>query len=112
MTQQRGHDRRDTQIQRAVHVARESLKWVRFFGFGRTRFVGHSCQDIQGDGTLQCLTVGKAAVQRSDPDAGAAGDVVERRIGALFDEDVSGGGNDQLAVAHGVGAQRPPSRFG
>ena len=45
------------------------------------------------------------AVDRGVADAGPAGDLVERHVGAELDEHLAGGGDDPLPVAQGVGAR-------
>src|SRR5205823_1610293 len=46
------------------------------------------------------------AVERADPDAGAAGDLLERRRLAAFGERLASSGEHLLVVAAGVGALR------
>src|SRR3954465_12239332 len=54
----------------------------------------------------QRLAVGEVAVQRADPDAGAARDLLQRRRLAALGEGLARGGEHLLVVAPGVGALR------
>ena len=52
------------------------------------------------------LARGEVPVQRADADAGVAGDVLEGDLGAAGGEGGGGGVDQELAVAHRVGAER------
>jgi len=92
-----------------VHVTGERGEWVRFLGLGGLGFVSRSRQHVQSDRAQERGAVRKAAVQGGDADPGAAGDLVQRRVSALLDEDLAGSGEDVLAVAASVGAQPAPA---
>ena len=79
-------------------VAAEALPRVRVGqrGLDRRGVLGHPVREGRGD---QVLAGGEAAEQRRDPDAGAAGDLVQRGVQALLGEDLAGGVDDALAVA-------------
>ncbi|GAA0918289.1 hypothetical protein GCM10009560_15070 [Nonomuraea longicatena] len=51
------------------------------------------------------MAAGEAAVEGGDADAGAAGDLLRRRVDALLKEDLAGRDDDLLALAAGVGPQ-------
>jgi hypothetical protein len=93
-----------------MHVASQRGDSIRFLGYGLSSRLGGPTKDLEGDGALQSGAVGKAAVERGNTDPGAAGDLVERRVGALFDEDVTRCLEEVLPIAPGVGAQ--PLRIG
>ena len=67
---------------------------------------------VEVDRFEQVLAGREVAVERPDPDPGAAGDVLERRAGALLGELLAGGGDQLLVVATGVGALRPRGQSG
>ena len=92
VTEQRRHDGRDAQVQRAVHIAGERGERVDFLGLGGAGFVSRSRQHVQSDRAQQRRSVRKAAVQGGDADPGAAGDLVQRRVGTLLDKDLAGSG--------------------
>ncbi len=103
--QQRGHDGRDAQVERAVHVAREGGPGVGCLDLGAAGDLGGAGQDVECDGALEAGAVGEAAIKGGNADAGAAGNLVEGRVGAMLDEDVAGGGEELLTVAAGIGAE-------
>jgi hypothetical protein len=55
----------------------------------------------------QVLAGREVAIQGADADAGAAGDRLERRAGALLAEHRLGGVDERVPVAPGIGALRP-----
>jgi hypothetical protein len=58
------------------------------------------------DGLDQVVAGREVAVQRADADLRAAGDVLERRIGAVLRERVARRGQQRLVVPQGVGPPR------
>ena len=58
-------------------------------------------EDLLGEG----LAGREVAIERADPHAGAAGDLLERGVGALLGEDLAPGGGQLGAVPGGIAAQ-------
>src|SRR5205085_1185161 len=75
----------------------------------RAQLFGASAQDVGAVAehrVEQLVAGGEVAVEGADADAGPACDGVERRIAAALEELDAGRGDDALAVAPRVGAQR------
>jgi MFS family permease len=102
--EQRRDDRADAQVEGAVHVARQRPEGVRLLVERQPRLLRHAAEQVVHDRAHQRPAVGEPAVQRADADAGARGDLLERRPGPLLDEEVARRQQDPLAVAPRVGA--------
>jgi hypothetical protein len=67
---------------------------------------GDHCLDVLGEDLLGEGFAGReVAIERADSDAGAAGDLLERGVGALLGEDVAPGRGQLGAVPGGITAQ-------
>jgi hypothetical protein len=67
--------------------------------------LGHTAQDVERYGALQCLPVGEAPVQRGDAYARSPGDFLKRSVWSMLHEDLTGRLQELVAVAAGIGAQ-------
>ena len=67
---------------------------------------GDHLLDVLGEDLLSEGFAGReVAIERADPHTGAAGDLLERGVGALLGEDVAPGGGQLGAVPGGIAAQ-------
>ena len=101
---------RRLQPQDVQHVATEAgpRVWVGEGSIDRCRVVGHAFGE---DGVDELLPAREAPVERGIADAGAASDLIERRVEPALAEDLAGRRHERRAVSGGVGA-RSGSRRG
>src|SRR5690606_1752426 len=74
-------------------------------GGGAVQLVVDQRHVVQGDLLDERVPVGEPPVEGGDADAGAPGDLLQRCVDALLEEDLSGRADDLLAVAAGVRPQ-------
>ena len=78
----------------------------RVLGGGGRLGRGDHLLDVLGEDLLgERFARREVAIERADPDAGAAGDLLERGVGALLGEDLAAGSGQLGAVPGGIAAQ-------
>ena len=92
----------DLALERPLEEPDEAVPRGRHLAAACSAIVDHLVDARLEQRLHQLATLGEAAVDRADTDAGAPGDLVVAGVEAVLGEDLGGGLEDQLAVAGGV----------